>query len=106
MCCNGPSRSPEVSKGWCCPTSNGAPRNFSTTRTFRQIERKTREQLADSSDQFGGQSLRADDRLTHGIACEKAKHGDGARGRHPMAIGALVIRLAIVLVDDEFEQHR
>lgn len=73
---------------------------------FLFIKRERREQPVDGSGQLGGQSLRADDRVPHGIAREKAEHGDGARSRYPMAIGAPVIRLAIVLVDDEFERHR
>lgn len=46
------------------------------------------------------------DRLAHEIACKKTEHGNSARGRRPMPIGALIVRLASVLVDDEFERHR
>jgi hypothetical protein len=49
----------------------------STPRLFLFIEWERREQPVDGSDQFGGQSLSADDRLAHGIAREKAEHGNG-----------------------------
>jgi len=40
-------------------------------------KREGREQSARGPDQLGGQSLSANDRLAHVIACKKAKDGDG-----------------------------
>jgi hypothetical protein len=77
-----------------------------TLRFVLFIERETREQPVDSSAQFGSQPRRADDRLPRIIACEKAEHGNRARSGHPMPISALVVRLAIVLVDDELDRYR
>ncbi|WP_245312851.1 sugar-binding domain-containing protein [Bradyrhizobium macuxiense] len=41
-----------------------------------------------------------------GIVCKNAEYGNRARRRYPMTVGALVMWLAIVLVDEEFGRHR
>lgn len=51
--------------------------------------------------QFGVQTLCTENCLARVVVREKAEDNDGPCRRHPMAIGTLVIRLTIVLVDHE-----
>lgn len=79
-----------------------ADRPLERAAPYSPHERKGGKQLVDVPNQFGVQSLCADNCLARVVARKKAEDCDGSGGRHPMAIGTLVVRLTIVLVDHQF----
>ncbi|PWE80518.1 hypothetical protein XF30_30680 [Bradyrhizobium sp. SUTN9-2] len=77
----------------------------SALRFIFLIERERREEFVDILNQFGVQSFCAYDCLTRVVALQKAEYSDGSGSRYPMAVGTLVIRLAIVLIDHQLGRH-